>query len=110
MNLKEITEKCINLKIYEKRRIEDEYAELVIYNEELDHFNKILESFLGPATKPAGLKPSKDQKKVVAMYGGVSKNQTLFQKDYDNNSIIAMFWPWQDEEHVTLKLAVIDKG
>ena len=107
MKIQEITEKCKNLRIYEKRCIEDEYAELVIFGEDFDHWSRILEDFLGSATKPAGVKPSKNQKEITDRLGGIFRNQILFQKDYDDFIVLAMFWPWENGEYVTLKMAVI---
>ena len=107
MKLQEIIEKCSSLKIHTKRYIDDKYVELVFFNEEIDHWRKILEGFLGPATKPAGVEPSTNQKKTADPFGGINTSQTLFQKTSDNIMIIAMFWPWQDGEYVTLKLAMI---
>ena len=105
MKIQDITEKFGNLKIFEKRCINEEYAEIVFFTEQLDHCSKILEDFLGPAVKPPGLEPSENHKKVADVFGGILFNQTLFQKDYDDIIIIAMFWPWQNGKQVTLKIA-----
>jgi hypothetical protein len=104
MKIQEITENFGNLEIFEKRCIDDEYAEIVFFAEQLDHCSKILENFLGPAVKPSDLEPSKNHKKVADEFGGILKNQTLFQKDYDNIMVIAMFWPWGNGKQVTLKI------
>lgn len=109
MIIQDITDKSKDLKIYESRCIEDRYAELVIYNEELDQWIDILEEFLGAVAKPAGVNPSKDQSMVAYEFGGIFENQTLFQKNYDNITAIAMLWPWQNGEQVTLKIAIIEK-
>jgi hypothetical protein len=106
MKLQEITDNFGKLEIFEKRCIDDEYAEIVIFTEYLDHCSKILEDFLGPAVKPSDLEPSKNHKKVADEFGGILKNQTLFQKDYDNIMVIAMFWPWENGKQVTLKIAI----
>ncbi|MDH3344506.1 MAG: hypothetical protein OEM61_08320 [Desulfobacteraceae bacterium] len=106
MKIQEITEKFRSLEIFEKRCINDEYAEIVIFTEQLNHCSKILEGFLGPAVKPFGLEPSKIHEKVADEFGGIFKNQTLFQKDCDDIMVIAMFWPWGNGKQVTLKIAV----
>ncbi len=106
MKIQKITEKFGNLEIFEKRCINDGYAEIVIFSEQLDHCSKILEDFLGPAVKPSDLEPSKNHAKVADEFGGIFKNQTLFQKDYDDIMVIAMFWPWQNGKQVTLKIGV----
>ena len=105
MKIQEITEKFGNLKIFEKRCINDAYAEIVFFTEQLDHWRKILEDSLGPAVKRSGLEPSKNHKKVADAFGGIFFNQTLFQKNYDDMMVVAMFWPWQNGKQVTLKIA-----
>jgi hypothetical protein len=109
MKIQEITEKFGNLKIFEKRCINDAYAEMVFFAEQIDHWRKILEDFLGPAVKPSGLEPSIDHKNAADALGGIFFNQTLFQKDYDDMVVIAMFWPWQNGQQVTLKIAATRK-
>ena len=107
--LKEIIEKSSALGIHEKRNISGEYCELVIYAKEIDAWTKILTRFLGPAAKPPKKKPSREDLSLAKGYGGIFENQTLFKKVLDDTIIIAMFWPWQDKDHVTLKIALIKK-
>ena len=109
MKLKEITGKLENLKIFEKRCVNDVYAEMVFFTEHQEDWRKILEDFLGPAVKPSGLEPSTNHQKVADAFGGIFFNQTLFQKDYDDMVIIAMFWPWHNGRQVTLKIAATQK-
>ena len=106
MTLKEIIEKCSTLSIYEKREITDEYVELVFLSKETDEWNRILSEILGPAIKPAGVKHAKTDLILTAKFGGVREEQTLFKKEFDDADIIAMFWPWQNGEHTTLKMFV----
>jgi hypothetical protein len=107
MTLREIVEKCSILSVCEKRCITDEYGELVLYNREIDEWNKILADIFGPAIKPAGVKPTKDDLHLTKDYGGIWVDQTLFQKDFDDVTVIAMFWPWKDNIHTTLKMALL---
>lgn len=109
MTLREIIERCRMLGVDEERRDSDAYHELVFYKEEIDEWNKVLADILGPAIKPAGAKPSKDHRRLTKEYGGIWAGQTLFKKDFDDVTVIAMFWPWQDRTHVTLKMALLEK-
>ena len=104
MLLKEIVEKCSGLGIYEKRNITNDYVELVFYNKEQDEWNRIFTDILGSAIKPTGLEPTEDDLRLAKDYGGIRINQTLFKKEFDGVTIIAMFWPWQDGMHTTLKM------
>ncbi|MBL7196503.1 MAG: hypothetical protein ISS47_00235 [Candidatus Omnitrophica bacterium] len=109
MTLKEIIDKCSELEVSEKRCISNEYDELVFYNKQTDEWNKIFTDILGPAIKPAGVKPTVDDLDLTKDYGGIYENQTIFKKDFDDVSVIAMFWPWQDNIHTTLKVVLLKK-
>ena len=107
MTLREIIEKCSALGVCEERCITDEYGELVFYNREIDEWDKILADIFGHAIKPAGVSPSKDDLHLTKDYGGIWIDQTLFKKDFDDVTMIAMFWPWKDDIHTTLKVALL---
>ena len=106
MTLEELSERYSNLNICEKRTTTDEFRELVFYSKEIDDWTKVIASFLGAPIKPPGVKPSKQDRHLTEKFGGISDNQTLFS---DEKSLIAMFWPWQDEVHTTLKIARLKK-
>ena len=105
--LKEIAEKCSGLEIVEQRSITDEYVEIVFFNKEVGSWRKVLTDNLGPEIKPAGTEPTKEDLDLSEDYGGIHGNQTLFKKDLDGRTVIAMLWPWQDGVHTTLKMAVL---
>jgi len=106
ITLREIIERCSMLGLDEERCNSDKYSELVFYKTEIDEWSKILADVLGPAVKRAGKKPTKDHLYLTKDYGGIWIAQTLFKRDFDDVSVIAMFWPWQDGIHATLKLAL----
>ena len=107
ITLNEIIERCSGLNVVTKRELTDEYGELVFSSKDIDKWRKILTDILGPAVKPEGVKPAKENKKITSDYGGIRRDQTLFRKEFDSVVIIAMFWPWSDGESVTLKLACL---
>lgn len=107
MTLKEILSRCGKLSIYEERIIDD-YCELVIFNKEIDDWNKILTDILGPPRKPKGVEPSEDDLNLTKASGGIRVNQTLFERKFDDVTIIAKFWPWKDNIHTTLKMALLE--
>ncbi len=107
MTLKEIVEKFKELNVYEQRSVSDEYVELVFYSKEIDKWNKALVDILGPALKPAGVEPTKDDQDLTEDYGGIFGNQTLFKKEFDGVTVLAMFWPWQNGTYTTLKAALL---
>ena len=106
MTLKNIVASFSNLGVKERRSLTNDYIELVFYNEEMEKWNKIIMDFFGCALKPGGINPTTEDLRLTKDFGGICKNQVLFKKDIDNHTAIAMFWPWQDAAHTTLKMAV----
>ena len=100
-----ILEKCKELAICQKRAMEDDYYELVLLTKEIRKWDEVCGEVLGPARKPKGVQPTLTDIELTRQYGGIFDNQTLFKSDSGNESVIAMFWPWQDGMHVTLKIA-----
>ena len=109
MELKEIIAKYKTLNIYEERFIADDYYEIVFYTKDNDQWFKLCTEILGPVAKPAGVAPSKEDVELTKKYGGVRDNQILFKKQVGDTICLAMFWPWQDEVRITLKVAFISK-
>ena len=109
MTLKEIIKKCSMLSTYGELQITDEYGELVFYNKEIDGWSKIFVDILGPPIKPAGIEPTKYDLHLTKDYGGIFGNQILFKKEFADVTVIAMFWPWQDNIHTTLKIVLFKK-
>ena len=107
MQLKEITACFGELKIHENRCMTDELVELVFLNEQIDEWQRILSAFLGNPIKPQGQEPSAKDLELTAKTGGIRINQTLFEKDLPDGTIIAKFWPWQDNIHTTLRMALL---
>ncbi|MFH1996535.1 MAG: hypothetical protein ABIJ27_06005 [Candidatus Omnitrophota bacterium] len=109
MTLKEIVEKCVLLKIDEERFVSEAYYEVVFFMKDTDAWKTAIAGVFGAAAKPAGIRPTKDDLLLTKEFGGIHDNQTLFKKELNGMMVIAMFWPWADGAHITLKVAVITK-
>lgn len=107
MKLEDVVRSLNNLEVYEKRSGEQKYYELVFYTRDLKKWVDILSTFFGKPVKPAGMKPEKDHMDVTKNFGWIFDNQILFKATEDKTIRIAMLWPWEDGEHITLKLAEI---
>ena len=107
--LGEILRKCGSMDICEQRSATDEYIELVFLSDRIDEWDEMFGNIFGPALKPAGVEPDKEILRLTEVYGGIYDNQTLFKKDFDRGPVIAMFWPWEDNVHITVKVIILDK-
>ena len=98
------TKEYEQLDIYEKRITTDQAIELVLFNKDLEHWLELLTGAFGPAIKPSGVKPSREDQAVTRKYGGIRADQTLFKSNDDHMCVIAMLWPWLSAEYTTLKV------
>lgn len=105
MNAKDLIEKVKDLEIKEVRSVSDEYAEAVFFTKDTDDWIRVLSEELDEPAKPAGEEPSEGDSNLTEDHGGIFTNQTLFKKKFDDGLLLAMFWPWQDNTHTTLKIA-----
>lgn len=105
MIFKELTENCSQIKIDEIRSDSQSYCEYVFSGENTTSCYNLCLKILGKPSKPAGTNPEKEDKDLTANFGGIFSNQTLFKKEDANETVLAMFWPWQDGIHTTVKVA-----
>lgn len=107
MTLAQILQACHKFSIHEKRVMREEYCEFVILNNEVDDWLLVLSSVLGPARKPRGVEPTRSDLDLTQASGGIRVEQTLFKKEFGDATIIAKFWPWGDDVHTTVKMALL---
>ena len=108
MTAKAIIEQCQGLEICEQREVADDYAEVVFLNQQQAQWDQKLVQLLGQPAKPAGKEPSAEDTELTKDFGGVFDDQVLYKKDFGAHKVIAMFWPWQDQTHTTLKIVVLN--
>ena len=68
-------------------------------------WERILEDIFGPPVKKAGENVSPESLVLTIDYGGLQDDQILYYKKFDDQSLIAMLWPWKDNFQLTLKIA-----
>lgn len=107
MKLKDIISDFKHLKVKETRCINDEYVEIVFFNKDIGAWHDTLVAHLGEPRKPAGKEPTPSDLELTSDTGGIWGNQTLFEKFFGEVTVIAKFWPWGDEVHTTLKMALL---
>ena len=106
MRLADVITEYDRLNVAETRDNSDDYWEFVVYNQDLSGWTVLLTESLGTAAKPAGKKPSRDNLRLTEEWGEIRAEQTLFAKNFTETLVIAMFWPWQDNNHTTLKITM----
>ncbi len=109
MEMKEIIERCREFEIYQQRMVSDNYAEIVMYTKEIFKWSAIFNKILGDPVSPAGINPTSEDMRITKEYGGIFTAQTLYKKDFPDNTIITMFWPWQDSKRITVKVVILAK-
>lgn len=107
MMLKEIADKCRALKVYEIRKQTDDYLEYVIFTKDIKEWEGVMSGILGEAVKKAGEMPSMKDMGLCNRYGSILKEQVLFRKEFLDLTVIAMFWPWKNNQYTTLKMAMV---
>ena len=105
MRIEELLARCQGLAVYEDRGASADYGERVFYARDLADWDRVLSEGMGPAVKPAGTAPSKVDRRLADPFGGIRANQTLYKTEGPEGTVIAMFWPWESGEQITLKVA-----
>jgi hypothetical protein len=95
---------CSALNMHEERKVTDDYFEAVFYNHDMKEIHEIMTSRLGPPVKTEDAEPTEKNQELTKNNGGIRVGQTLFVKDTEDTTLFAMFWPWQDKIHTTVKL------
>jgi len=103
----QILEKCELLEIKRKKKIKPDYVELVFYARDTAEWMTLLTGIFGKAVKPKWQKPTGRDRKCTKKFGGIRPNQTLFIKDFNNYTVLAMIWPWKDKTLSSLKIPLI---
>ncbi|MBF0433209.1 MAG: hypothetical protein HQK83_18155 [Fibrobacteria bacterium] len=109
MTFQKIIDKCRALSVFEERTAQDNFAEFVFLVKDQDEWNTLFQEIFGSAVKPAGTRPSPEDLEAAKDFGGIYPDQTLFKQEYEEFSVLAMIWPWQDCAHSTVKLGIIKK-
>jgi hypothetical protein len=86
------------------RKLEENYAEVVVGKEKLGNVNSKLESYFGPPFKPEGQAPSPEAAQYSKPYGGIAQNQTMYYHQKEQAYEAAMLWPWGSGAATTVKI------
>ena len=104
MDLAGLFQTFSGLNLLEKRQVSSELLELVFFAKDQAAWLDRLTQSLGPAFKALNESPSAEAKTLADSFGGIRKNQAMFKRDEGENVVIALLWPWENQEHITLKI------
>lgn len=80
------------------------YFEAVVAKKELANLTTRLENFFGPPMWPLKNNLPSQVQEAIRDFGGIMPGQTLYFWNQGNDTVFAMLWPWQDGEHITIKM------
>jgi len=106
MEFKEIKETVKGINFEELRNDSDVYLEVVILRKDLAHLTSSLTKYFGLPAWPSKNKLTPKMEESIADFGGVMAGQTLYFNSDATQVIFAMLWPWQDRQHITMKMVL----
>lgn len=83
-----------------------EYAQLVFAHKHLQVWLDAIVQILGEPVKTADQPVTSDILNLTEDFGEIFDHQTLFYREIDHQRIMAMFWPWSNDESITLKIMI----
>lgn len=90
--------------IDEKRADLPDWLEVVLDKNQWNVLRPILEDYFGVPVKPQGQAPSIEERKITEDFGGIRPNQTLYRTERAGVRYVAMLWPWEDGNLITVKI------
>lgn len=85
-----------------------EYAQLVFRNTYLQDWLENIEAILGEPIKKNDQPVTEGLVKLTEDFGEIFDHQILFLKKMDEQRVMAMFWPWRNQDMTTLKLMILN--
>ena len=82
----------------------DSYFEAVLLKNKLPQLVENLEKIFKAGKWPSEKEPPPEIEKIISGFGGVRGNQSLYFLREGQDYVCALLWPWQDQEHITLKI------
>lgn len=86
-----------------------EYAQLVFNSRNMDEWLDCINEMMGQPIKTAKQPVTEDIVRLTEDFGEIFDHQTLFYSEIDKHRIMAMFWPWKNQESTTLKIMILYK-
>ena len=87
-----------------------EYAQLVFNRRHLTAWMEAIAKVLGPPIKTDVQPVTEDIIHITEDFGEIFDHQTLYYREIDGQRIMAMLWPWSDQDAITLKMMILNNG
>ena len=107
MEFKTLRERLGEINFEMVRADSDAYFEAVLTSDEYDNTALKLKETLGEPIYYGSGRLSSEVRKKISAFGGITKGQVLYYRWERIKDIFAMFWPWRDGQHITLKAGVV---
>jgi len=111
MNMETLLGDELNGSIKKIRTSTDNYEELVFLAEKSSNLHEMLTEKLGVVIKNGSDKSETGMLEtaieIANSNGGIDDDQFLYGGVVDSTKIVIMIWPWQDNEHLTVKKFII---
>ena len=93
-----------NMDFQTVRMNSNNYFEAVLLKNKLSDLTKNLEKIFGAPKLPSEKELSAQMQEIINGFGSVRGNQSLYFLKEEEYYVFAMLWPWQDGEHITLRI------
>jgi hypothetical protein len=84
-----------------------EYVQLVFASKHFPAWMESIAALLGAPVKTADQPVTADVIALTEDFGEIFDHQTLYYCEIDHHRIMAMFWPWSNQESITLKIMIL---
>ena len=114
MNMENLLGEELSGSIKKVRIKNDDYEELVFFAKHGINLQNLLTEKLGPVIKGEKPNASPFEKEIIEKAigiansnGGIDDDQFLYGGIVESFKIVIMIWPWQDNEHLTIKKFIV---
>jgi hypothetical protein len=87
-----------------------EYVQLVFNPDHLQTWLDAISKLLGPPIKTEEQPVTEDILRLTENVGEIFDHQTLYYREIEGQSVMAMLWPWSSQEAITLKIMIFNRG
>jgi hypothetical protein len=114
MKIENLLEEKLSESIKSIRVSNENYEELVFLNKNGTSLHEDLTKKLGPVINNKSVGSPQKATEIIETAietansnGGIDDDQFLYGGMYNSFKVVIMIWPWQDNEHITIKKFIL---